>query len=64
MIRRHVLSTTGGLWALAAFAAGGCAAGGTGSGAAGAPTPGIKAGVKVTIVNSAGGAVQEIFVRS
>jgi multiple sugar transport system substrate-binding protein len=38
-----------------------CTTGGGGAGAP-APTPGTRPGVKVTMVNSAGGAVQDIFV--
>ncbi|MDQ3701532.1 MAG: extracellular solute-binding protein [Chloroflexota bacterium] len=49
--------------ALVGLTAAGCATGSAGSAGSGAPTPGTKQGVKVSIVNSAGGAVQEIFVR-
>ena len=40
-----------------------CVPGGGAATPGGVPTPGIKQGVKVTLVNSAGGAVQEIFER-
>lgn len=58
--RRMVLASAA---ATVPLTAAGCAAGaGTGgSSGTGAPTPGTKQGVKVTIVNSAGGAVQQIF---
>lgn len=60
--RRQVLTRATGMAALVGLSAAGCTTGDAG-GASGAPTPGTKQGVKVSIVNSAGGAVQEIFVR-
>src|SRR5918995_1423748 len=47
----------------AAGVAGAACVPGGGSGVGGVPTPGTKQGVKVTIVNSAAGAVQAIFDR-
>ena len=61
--RRRSLAGAGAfLRALGGLSVLGCAGGGTGAGSA-VPTPGTRQGVKVTIVNSAAGTVQDIFVR-
>jgi multiple sugar transport system substrate-binding protein len=60
--RRRAVLALGSASTFAITAAGCAAGGGSGSGTGSAPTPGTKQGVKVTLVNSAGSTVQDIFV--
>jgi multiple sugar transport system substrate-binding protein len=61
--RRRALAAHAGGAALALLAATGCTMGGAGGSGTAAPTPGTRAGVKVSLANSAGATVQDIFVR-